>query len=361
MQGAMQGNAEAPQSQRHTAGGGRTQWHSNAAQRYQIKRRRAKYAPRLRCTPFCHYPSIRAIVSADTRHLPKPMQPFWQSNTQWNPYNGQRIGEAANPGPGPERAIKFVVTNPTCIAKKTEDYLNLQSDIISASETAATWSAQRRFGQAMHRQGYKTLWSPPTRAIQPTLSGAEHLRGKASGVALISKYPIRRLHQPQLSEFETSSRLLKTVCQIGSTAIHIYIVYGVARSWTKQDAVPWTNSMLKHVADEIAANRMPSIIMGDFNSALQDLPAMKQLESIGCIDALTLHKARTGKALPPTCKGITNPDNAIFTRTLRAKSRTSGSAHTPSTPTISLASTSRCQHLASTHRPTTCHESGPTT
>ena len=52
----------------------------------------------------------------------------------------------------------------------------------------------------MRSFGYNTVWSPPQPAQRPTIQATEDLRGKASGLMVMSKFPIRSAqHQEPLA------------------------------------------------------------------------------------------------------------------------------------------------------------------
>lgn len=114
----------------------------------------------------------------------------------WHPLRGNRIGEAANPGPrGKEFCTRLCITNPTCIVNKHDYYSQIVQehgvDLFTASETAATFRAQQLFNSQMSRSKFKVIWSAPMEDQFSRSDGEQSLRGKASGTAILSSLPCR--------------------------------------------------------------------------------------------------------------------------------------------------------------------------
>ena len=135
------------------------------------------------CLIMCHQP--HALASS----IPCGWNSFDHFSDQvaistWRPTLGaaERFGEAYHPGPVDScNEIRFCVTNPTCIAKKSDTYKDLMKaydiKVFSMSETAATEVVQKHFAHDMKKQKCRMLWSPPVQPHCQTSQGQAHQRG----------------------------------------------------------------------------------------------------------------------------------------------------------------------------------------
>eukprot|EP00435_Cladocopium_sp_Y103_P014298 s1780_g3.t1 len=242
--------------------------------------------------PFCHHGILPTHVINHNKML------------------ATRIGEASHPGPV-ATTLTFAITNPTSIHSKPQQYAELIADqsldVVSASETAATKVVQRNFASSMKTVGFRSLWSVPLEDRVARSDGMPSYRGKASGVALFSSQSIRRL-QGTIDDYHAStSRLGHFFLEIDRFQLQIVVIYGLAMSGSTR-----ANSLLINAA--LAATdhfHLPWIIMGDFNADPASL-VPEDLEDRQVTDLKALHVSLTGFPMPPTCKGITTPDNALF-------------------------------------------------
>ena len=99
--------------------------------------------------------------------------------------SGNRIGEASNPGP----KVRIAVINPTALNGKTDDIINLNSQIILASETDY---AQKLIMRDFEKKSFKCSFSNPVPDKKLTQDGRPSLRGDAIGTAVISNTPFRQ-------------------------------------------------------------------------------------------------------------------------------------------------------------------------
>ena len=81
----------------------------------------------------------------------------------WNWYSGQRVGEAANPGPTRQKETNVVcVLNPAALHGKLHEILRIPADVYCIAETSCTGYAQKIFQKEAKPYGYTCHWSAPT-------------------------------------------------------------------------------------------------------------------------------------------------------------------------------------------------------
>lgn len=226
-----------------------------------------------------------------------------------NPFTAMRVGEAANPGP--DLSMTWAITNPTSIVSKAQQYQQLIQkhglDFISASETAATQRVQRQFSAAMRTLGFRSKWATPLPDRVERSDLQPSLRGKASGVAMFARWPIRHLMDTISPETQASARLVHLLLDLGNIQIQCIVIYGLAQSnMNKANA----NLLLEALA-AVDCYALPYVILGDFNcNPLALIP--EEMQSRRLTDLKMIHMQRKGFPMPPTCRQTTWPDTAVF-------------------------------------------------
>ena len=235
--------------------------------------------------------------------------------TTWSTYERrQRLGEADNPGPPKCDSFSFAITNPTSIYSKTQVYKELQTlhklDLITASETSATKLSQQSFAQAMRTTFRRTLWSVPVQDHRPKSDGTASMRGKAAGVACMSSHRMRLAHGTLTSAWEATSRIMHVIVTLGSMDLQLIILYALPS--TQPGSSTFNNDLLEAAFRASEMLPLPTIILGDFNGDPFKWNAGNHLKQQGYRDLRAIHQRLMGTPLPPTCRGVTNPDNALF-------------------------------------------------
>lgn len=177
------------------------------------------------------------------------------------------------------------------------------------SETAATKLSQKIFNAKLRTKKLKAVWSQPVPDQFQKLDGTDSLRGRASGVGFVSDLPIRPAVGTLSAEMVATSRIQHVILSIGAMHFQLVVIYGLPSTHT--DSLEVNNRLLEQAIDAIQTLKLPAIIGGDFNTDPMQLPAADVLKHNGYRDLLQLSREKFGKVMPPTCKGVTNPDNAI--------------------------------------------------
>ena len=229
---------------------------------------------------------------------------------------GIRYGDASNPGP--DTVLKFAVTNPTCVSNKFDVYCDLLDkigcNVISLSETAATDAVQKQLTSKFKAKKCKILWSPAVPPLTTTVSRAVHTRGRASGVALLANVPIRPSRLDMSQEWTFTTRFKHVIAQFGQSHIQLAVLY--CKPVHGHVGVDYNSKLLRCALEQIRVIPLPFVILGDFNMNVQQFDAWDELAAMGCKAVTQIFHERTSTQLPPTCNGVTWPDNAIVSHHL---------------------------------------------
>ncbi|CAE7620120.1 unnamed protein product, partial [Symbiodinium sp. KB8] len=140
------------------------------------------------------------------------------------------------------------------------------------------------------------------------------LRGLAAGVAVTSRLPCRAASPALPQAALATCRIGEAFIRLGVLEVRLLTVYGYPLSYP--DARERTEELMSQVLVRATSTCVPTIIAGDFNCPVLELPSGAQLHSLGYREIFELHERTTGTALPPTCKGATRHDTALLHPTL---------------------------------------------
>jgi hypothetical protein len=289
-----------------------------------LRKTRTKVMYRLPIIRLLDLQSLQSVQNIDDRrslhrrfacvwHFAKPTA-MAKLHLNHSPYCAARVGEAANPGPRQAEVIRLGITNPTSIISKVATYQTLrqqmQLDLITASETAATAKAQKQFANSIRKTFPRIHWSTPVPAHRHRSDGDDSLRGKAAGVAIMTTLHSREAIGTLEPEWLATCRIMHNVVTIGINKVQLITVYGVPS--TQKDSATFNNDLLQQALDAITQINLPAIILGDFNVDPFTLPIAQKLQAYGFKDLKQLFPRLHAKEMPPTCRDVTHPDNALL-------------------------------------------------
>ena len=240
---------------------------------------------------------------------------------QTDPFLGHaiRIGEAKNPGPRQSTClVNVVLANPTSLANKKDTVRQLiqteDVNVLCLAETSATREVQMQCQKDLARQGFKTCWSHPVPPQRTCQNGADSIRGRTGGTAVTANIPLRPCRNPMPPDWKSTTRYVHTIASWGQTHVQIFAIYSIPQS--HNNAKDFLNNLLTMTLQQASNVPLPFIICGDFNMELHDLPIWEIFQRKGCADLIAIHHQKYGTTMPPTCQGVTRPDNAIISRQL---------------------------------------------
>ena len=255
------------------------------------------------------------------------------------PFRGVRVGEAQNPGPqqdirsffrtreqisvnadDPEPScsslpdvqgmVTLAVVNPTSIHNKEHLVAAMRHDVVFLSETSAVLKVQQSSTAKFGRLGYKCSWGAPVSAHLSMKTGLDTLRGHAAGVAVCSRLP---LHGPCVSlpaEALDTLRITETMSRLGNMQLRLICLYGFPANY--RDAKDRNQQLLTYALQRISQSRVPTIVAGDLNCAVQSLPAWEHFRFLGYQEVFEFAEAKMGIKLPPTCKNSSRHDTFLL-------------------------------------------------
>ena len=246
----------------------------------------------------------------------------------FDPHLGQRVGEASVPGPRSD-LCRIAITNPTSIVSKAATYHELihthKLDVITASETAATHPAQKLFSFNMRQVGFRSQWSAPVPEKFARSDGQPSLRGQALGVANFSWHPIRTIPGTIDESDLAMNRIMHTLVDFHGFQLQLITLYGFAASGTN----PINRALVQSAIKAATQLPLPYIILGDFNANPWKLGLSDELNSLFLRDLPQLYPDLHQDAMPPTCRQVTLPDNALLSPELHPFVRSIQVCHEP--------------------------------
>ena len=226
-------------------------------------------------------------------------------------YRGVRVGEATNPGPPNEvcdnnqiqSSLDIGCFNPTQLYSKEETIIQWGQGIYCASETSATHVAQRLSRHTFRKAGFNVVFSEPVPAHRPSIS---QLRGRASGTAIISNFPMRPFWEPLSQPIADTQRAVDTVVQIHTNvAIYVASLYGISHMNPHVDPINATNSIFNEIAERALTFQGPAVISGDLNCNMSDIHVWESMVQQGWRDSAVMDSILYGREVQPTCKELT--------------------------------------------------------
>ena len=243
--------------------------------------------------------------------LTKPSTPLIFRSFDFSPYVGIRVGEACNPGPLSE-ILDVANINPTQLLHKEDDIIQMGRGIYTISESSVTQAALQVLRPKLHKAGFFAKWSEP---VEPVHAKTSVLRGKASGVAILSTFPIRPLHEPIPQNIENARRFVDGVVQLeANCSLYVASVYGVAESAVNTNSRGITNEIFNVAAERALGFQGPAIISGDLNTELENILAWKTLLTYGWEDCAIVDSRIHNRLPQPTCNEKTRRSFVLANR-----------------------------------------------
>ncbi|CAE7621051.1 RTase [Symbiodinium sp. CCMP2592] len=234
-------------------------------------------------------------------------QPHILCNWMW--YNGIRVGEAKNPGPA---TMKITGLNAQSLNSFLDDkrFLASQADVTVFSETCATHFVEQKATKVAHAAGKHVCFGKPV----PKRTFKDHrdcaTKGKAQGVAILSECPMRRPCQTWSDDSWDTCRVTDSFLLTQSGMIRIFAFYGFHQGHDEADIK--NESLLREIASRASSIDVPTVIVGDFNCALQDLAVWEDMCHCGWKDSALVMQQWTGDPPAMTFGEISRLDYVVF-------------------------------------------------
>ena len=227
-----------------------------------------------------------------------------------------RFGEAQNPGPD---SLLFGLCNPTSLANKVPVFRELLQDyhchFVAAAETSATAPTQALVARNLKKLGFFSAFTTPAPSLRARQDQQISMRGKATGCANFSLFPMRFARCPKLVDPGMDLRFMHVI--VDAWKLQIITIYGLTSSHS--GAQDFNNALLALAAQRVKQVNLPAIVMGDFNADVTKLLATSDFAQMGFLHLQQLYTHMYGEAMPPSCKEATNPDTAFLSPELASR------------------------------------------
>ena len=226
-----------------------------------------------------------------------------------------RIGEAANPGPYGDSTWQFGIFNASGWNAKTDQLSVLPGHAWVGSETHLT--AQ---GVSNLKKGLKALQSDYKYVIpgEPCRPRGQTDIGTYAGVALLSKFPSRKLPHDIDASLMATSRLQVAGMFVHGLWIQIGMCYGYPTGLTHRQPLVQTECLLDALVERIGCQTQgPRIVCGDFNFESSSLTQTDRLRDLGFCEVQEIASYRWGVSERPTGRGSTKIDQIWISRELQ--------------------------------------------
>ena len=236
---------------------------------------------------------------------------LWMDEFQPAPF---RFGEALHPGPVSVDRLRCGNLNPAQLLNNEQVVADFGPGVWSVSETSHTASARCLMQKRFRDLDLHTVFGPD---VSPHVSGnAGTLRGKASGVAVVSSLPISRYPVEVPHEVAATCRFLDTLVMLSChISMYVSVLYGPVHG-TFQNTDNIFQAIFGLACDRAAGFSGPAMITGDLNRPVSGEHAWERLRRLGWWDVAELWHEITGVAPSPTCRDQTRHSFILINRHL---------------------------------------------
>ena len=212
--------------------------------------------------------------------------------------------------------FSVAVVNPTAVQGKVPLMLELRADVLLMSETSAVETVQQRAQREFKSSGYACVWGNPVQAHVSPKTGQATLRGHAVGVGIAARLPLSCPPVPLPAAHLATQRLSEAMLRVGPMQVRLICVYGFPSAYT--DAKQRNDDLLQMALQRVAQSRVPTLVGGDMNMDVTQLPGWEHFAHLGYQEFFQFHQRRFGQQLPPTCRGATRHDTLLLPPVLQA-------------------------------------------
>ena len=196
-------------------------------------------------------------------------------------YEGQRVGEAGNPGP----LFSAVSANVTSFLPHLDYMATIDADVVAMQEVRLTEDAIKIADDRLQPYEVSGLWGKP----QPIRRGTIHstLDAKQGGVGLLCN---RRHMMAPSPRTETGSQLFESgrwqsaAIRVNASGLilHIISLYGFPRANEGGDEMIENEALLSNAfAEATSLGNVPVLVMGDFNVDAEKSQVLSNLVTDG--------------------------------------------------------------------------------
>ena len=120
----------------------------------------------------------------------------------------------------------MTVINPTSVHNKEDLVVQLQAQLVFASETSAVQRVQISTACRLRQSGFSCVWGNPVHAHLSAKTGLDTLRGHAAGVAVFGTLPLSSPCVPLAEEALATLRIVEAMTRLGNVQTRLPCLYG---------------------------------------------------------------------------------------------------------------------------------------
>eukprot|EP00438_Fugacium_kawagutii_P019821 Skav227916 [mRNA] locus=scaffold146:145928:150717:+ [translate_table: standard] len=137
----------------------------------------------------------------------------------------------------------------------------------------------------------------------PISQNTSTIGGKATGVAMVSRHPIRAMVGKLQTKSWDSARILTANAFCGNAWLKVGVLYGFASKPKSQATREATDDLLAQLVERLAYQQYGyRVIMGDFNQGTDTLPQCDILRRQGWVEIQEYGREKWGRDIVPTCR-----------------------------------------------------------
>ena len=225
----------------------------------------------------------------------------------FDPHVAARIGEAKNPGPFRISALNIQSLH---CALNENKLVFRDNDVLALSETCATTTVLDKASKVSAACGRHAFCSNPVRRRTFKRGTISEGRGESAGVWVSSTMHARSLCLPWPDDIAALCRACDSILYTPNGPVYVACLYGYHQGFP--DASPQTDRILEAIFQRSQLLKIPAVVVGDFNSTLENLPVWPMMCERGWCDAAIRHQEATGVEPIPTFKEVSRIDFIIM-------------------------------------------------
>ena len=224
-----------------------------------------------------------------------------------NPYVACRVGEAKVPGPFRISALNVQSLHCALNENKMQWHFN---QVLALSETCATQFVLDKASKAAAARARHSFSTNAVKRRTFKRGTISESRGESAGTWVASTSHCRPILTPWPDDISKLCRVCDAVIYTPDGPIYLACLYGFHQGFPEASAR--TDKILEAVFERSQLLKIPAVVVGDFNSTLENLPVWGCMRERGWQDAAQTHQQRTGLSPVPTFKEVSRIDYIIM-------------------------------------------------